>query len=174
MSAYDPNADIREVDSRRAHVCEPRSILVRSLCHMLNLKMPWPKKRRPPKRAPSLEAAAPTQSYGRAALLLDELTYLSNADRRLINHGGHRSLPTRKCLDSTYWVLQWPAWNNAITASRNSLAERLTGCLSCNLWSVSGEKLWIELSSVDVAHALQKLRRAEASKRMPKVHRSSS
>ena len=52
--------------------------------------------------------------------------------------------------------------------------ERLTGCLSCNLWSASGEKLWIELSSVDVAHALQKLRRAEASKRMPKVHRSSS
>jgi hypothetical protein len=52
--------------------------------------------------------------------------------------------------------------------------ERLTGCLLCNLWSVSGEKLWIELDSEDVAHARQELRRAKASKKMPQVHRSSS
>ena len=51
--------------------------------------------------------------------------------------------------------------------------ERLTGCLSCNLWSASGEKLWIELCAEDLV-ALHELRRAEASKRMPQVHRSSS
>ena len=50
--------------------------------------------------------------------------------------------------------------------------ERLTGCLSCNLWSVTGEKLWIELCADDL-HALEELRRAEANK-MPKVHRLSS
>jgi hypothetical protein len=49
--------------------------------------------------------------------------------------------------------------------------EQLTGCLPCNLWSASGEKLWIELCADDL-HALEELRRAEASK-MPKVHRSS-
>lgn len=42
--------------------------------------------------------------------------------------------------------------------------ERLTGCLSCNLWSASGEKLWIELCAEDLV-ALHELRRAEASKR---------
>jgi hypothetical protein len=51
--------------------------------------------------------------------------------------------------------------------------ERLTGCISCNLWSASGEKLWIELRVEDL-YALHALRRAEASKKMPKVHRSSS
>jgi hypothetical protein len=51
--------------------------------------------------------------------------------------------------------------------------ERLTGCLPCNLWSVSGEKLWIELCADDL-QALEELRRAEAAKKMPQVHRSSS
>jgi hypothetical protein len=51
--------------------------------------------------------------------------------------------------------------------------ERLSGCLSCNLWSASGETLWIELCAEDLV-ALHELRRAEASKRMPQVHRSSS
>jgi hypothetical protein len=28
--------------------------------------------------------------------------------------------------------------------------ERLAGCLSCNLWSVAGEKLWMALSKEDL------------------------
>jgi hypothetical protein len=51
--------------------------------------------------------------------------------------------------------------------------ELLTGCLPCNLWSASGEKLWIELCADDL-HAIEELRRAEASNKMPKVHRMSS
>ena len=52
--------------------------------------------------------------------------------------------------------------------------ERLTGCLSCNLWSASGERLWISLSDEDLhALALHRLRRGEAAKQMPKPHRSS-
>jgi hypothetical protein len=47
--------------------------------------------------------------------------------------------------------------------------EQLTGCLSCNLWSASGEKLWIKLCGDDL-YALEELRRAK----MPKVHRLSS
>jgi hypothetical protein len=54
----------------------------------------------------------------------------------------------------------------------DSRGERLTGCLSCNLWSASGEKLWIRLSAEDM-HALHHLRHGGASKVMPKPHRSS-
>jgi len=57
--------------------------------------------------------------------------------------------------------------------SIDNRGERLTGCISCNLWSASGEKLWIELCAEDL-HALHASRRAEASKKMPQVHRSSS
>jgi hypothetical protein len=46
--------------------------------------------------------------------------------------------------------------------------EQLIGCLPCNLWSASGEKLWIELCADDL-HALEELRRAK----LPKAHRSS-
>jgi hypothetical protein len=45
--------------------------------------------------------------------------------------------------------------------------ERLTGCLSCNLWSASGEKLWIRLSEEDL-RALHQLRHGGVSKERPK------
>jgi hypothetical protein len=52
--------------------------------------------------------------------------------------------------------------------------EQLTGCLSCNLWSASGEKLWITLSKEDLnALALHHLRQGGSAKQMPKPHRSS-
>jgi hypothetical protein len=50
--------------------------------------------------------------------------------------------------------------------------ERLAGCLSCNLWSCSGEKLWIRLSEEDL-RALHLLRHGGAAKQMPKPHRAS-
>jgi hypothetical protein len=56
----------------------------------------------------------------------------------------------------------------------DSRGERLTGCLSCNLWSASGEKLWITLSKEDLnALALHHLRHGGSAKQMPKPHRSS-
>ena len=50
--------------------------------------------------------------------------------------------------------------------------EQLSGCLSCNMWSASGDKLWIELCSEDL-RALHAFRQSETSNRMPKAHRSS-
>jgi hypothetical protein len=52
--------------------------------------------------------------------------------------------------------------------------EWLMGCLSLQLWSASGEKLWISLLTEDLhALALHRLRHDEVAKRMPKPHRSS-
>jgi hypothetical protein len=48
--------------------------------------------------------------------------------------------------------------------------ERLAGCLSCNLWSASGEKLWVRLSAEDM-HALHHLRYSRAPKAVLKPRR---
>lgn len=50
--------------------------------------------------------------------------------------------------------------------------ERLTGCLPCNLWAASGEKLWITLSQEDVLALHMVVRQARASKVLPRPHRS--